>query len=354
MSVAQRDAGIDRAKGLLILLVVLGHMAGSVRFTLGESGFAILDQAYIGINLFHMAAFFFLAGFWRTRNEHGRTFGAFVAGKARRLLVPYVFWGVASAVVFVALGSALGLVTGGVGYYEARGSEAVSGWQPFVSLLHAGGWPRGEGFRCNSVLWFLPAMFVTSIFHEALTRVRGWGNGILPCAAALGCFALAGVLRLANVDGLPWGLAVVPWYLGFMVLGGLAGRRVDGAGRGVVAFGAAALLGICCWWPDLGLGWRSIAWYAAHLGVAALGSWVCVVGVRGWRCGWLEWLGAESLGIMVLHKFFVLACQVGCRQVRGQVPDAVMVVAAVVLAVGVAGACGALSRGVRRILPGVV
>lgn len=354
MSVAQRDAGIDRAKGLLILLVVLGHMAGGVRFTLGESGFAVLDQTYIGINLFHMAAFFFLAGFCRARNTRGRTLGAFVAGKARRLLVPYVFWGVASAAVYVALGSVLGLVTGGVDYYEARGSGVENWWQPFVSLLHAGGWPRGEGFRCNSVLWFLPAMFVTSVLHEGLTRVRGWDGRGVPCAAALVCFALGGALRLAHVDGLPWGLAVVPWYLGFMVWGGLVSRRADELGRGIVALGAAALVGICCWWPDLGLGWQSGAWYAAHLGVAALGSWVCVIGVRGWTCRWLEGLGAESLGIMVLHKFFVLACQVGCRSVRGQVPDVVMVVLAVVLAVGVAGACGALSRGVRRALPWVV
>lgn len=91
---------------------------------------------------------------------------------SRRLLVPYFFWGLVSVGVFLVMMSIMGALKSNNGYYGAR---MVPGdwWQPLISLLHAGGWPKGNGFRCNSVLWFLLVMFLTLFARRGLQEV-GW------------------------------------------------------------------------------------------------------------------------------------------------------------------------------------
>lgn len=125
--VRQRECWIDCWKGILIFLVVLGHVVGMLyHYTTGCSQL-LMENIYKGIYLFHMPAFFFLAGYVSERRKQGEcqslrtaTVRDLVEKKARRLLVPYVFWGVVSVVVFLALN---GLVAGAragatTGYYS--------------------------------------------------------------------------------------------------------------------------------------------------------------------------------------------------------------------------------------------
>ena len=74
----RRIAWIDAAKGLGIILIVLGHLA-SVE---APSAF------YVYIYAFHVPLFFFISGL--TLKPGGKPFGAMLADKARTLLVPYL------------------------------------------------------------------------------------------------------------------------------------------------------------------------------------------------------------------------------------------------------------------------
>ncbi|WP_338668473.1 acyltransferase family protein [Pseudodesulfovibrio methanolicus] len=81
-----RDTRIDNAKGLLIILVVMGHLVWPV-----PSGDRAADALYFYVYSFHMPMFALISG-WLSRVETGR---AALVRNGRQLLAPYV--------VFVAL-----------------------------------------------------------------------------------------------------------------------------------------------------------------------------------------------------------------------------------------------------------
>ena len=82
---------IDAWRGILIILVVLGHAVGGAEHFSSTPHAGALDYVYRLIYGFHMAAFFFLAGMlWR---PSGIDFVAFVRKKFHRLMVPYFIWG---------------------------------------------------------------------------------------------------------------------------------------------------------------------------------------------------------------------------------------------------------------------
>lgn len=125
----ERNKMIDIAKGIGILLVVLGHCA-------------VPTKLYAFIYLFHMPLFFFTAGlvFRPTANSE-----ALFQKKKRTLLIPYAVYGLAFVVI--------------------------------DTLLNASG---VDGFTTNflklfiqihySVVWFLLAMFITVVFANGLLK----------------------------------------------------------------------------------------------------------------------------------------------------------------------------------------
>ena len=162
-----REVWIDRWKGLLILLVVVGHVVGGAAHLATDAARPWLEGVYRVIYLFHMPAFFALAGCcWKPATG---SFAAFALKKAKRLLVPYAVFGVASVVLYLLLQQVFLARTGAGagGHYAAMGGE--NGWRPFLSLLHAGGWPHGEGFRANTPLWFLPGRGLATLGGLSLT-----------------------------------------------------------------------------------------------------------------------------------------------------------------------------------------
>ena len=74
---------------------------------------------------------------------------AFAAKKFVRLLVPYFLFGVASWLVYDAM-------------YHSWGAIGGQMWQLLIA--------QGE-YKCNSVLWFLPTMFMVMFVHLMLEKV---------------------------------------------------------------------------------------------------------------------------------------------------------------------------------------
>jgi len=82
---------VDGCKGLAIVLVVYGHVAGGLEAagSLKEGSLFITLRSWV--YLFHMPAFFLLSGLFAQR-AIGRPWLAFIDGKVRTLVYPYILW----------------------------------------------------------------------------------------------------------------------------------------------------------------------------------------------------------------------------------------------------------------------
>ena len=352
----ERERWIDAWKGLLILFVVFGHVIGGIRYYVGENAFDVLNHLYTAIYLFHMPAFFVLAGSVSTKSK-AQGLKCFVAHKARRLLIPYFTWGFGSAAVFAMLSRFADVLFNGTanGPYAWLRTD-VPWWQPFVSIVHAGGWPNGEGFLCNGVLWFLPCMFVVLLLAYGL---KSRGLGLRPLLIVL-CFVIAGAVKLQGWRYWPWSLDLVPYYMGFFLIGermathAMSRRFTVSTPRLLVLLVAGwALYGVLAgMYPNLSYGRQSWAWYGASVALAVGGSVLAMGTARMWgEWRWLEKLGIASLGIMLCHKFIVLPVQCGYRWILPADSWAVSLGAGVVLTGVVAGGAMVVVGMLRKLAP---
>lgn len=327
-----REGWIDAWKGMLIFLVVFGHVIGGIRYYVGSGAFGVLDHLYTAIYLFHMPAFFLLAGVISSLKFKSLKFKvqglkcdgsqgkSFALRKFRRLMVPYFVWGFGSAAVFVVASGFADVLFKGVtnGPYAGLHFDGPW-WQPFVSILHAGGWPEGRGFLCNSVLWFLPCMFVVLMLAQGLRfKVQG-----LRFLLAVLCIVLAGIVNLQGWRNWPWCMDRVPYYLGFFFVGEwmadlalrLKAVRTLLPRCALIAVGWGVYGALAWRYPNLNYVCRSWGWYGISVAMAVAGS-VLSMGTAqliGRMGGWkgLERLGVASLGVMLCHKFIVLQVQCG-------------------------------------------
>ncbi|RAI56008.1 acyltransferase family protein [Roseicella frigidaeris] len=155
---AERIAWLDNARGMGIVLVVLGHAL--------SPGYA-RDVLYA----FHMPLFFFLAGVTALAAS-GEPWPRQLHRFAHSLLIPFAFFG---------------LLT--LAYVQAAALLHHGGLPQWRSLLHmAGGIAYGvaDWIPANSVLWFFPALFLTACSSLLLMRLVGrvWA---LALATLLAC-----------------------------------------------------------------------------------------------------------------------------------------------------------------------
>ncbi len=179
----QRFAYIDIAKGLGILMVVWGHVVPH-----WTSAF---------VYTFHMPLFFFISGMLFNRSKH-YSFGDFLKARARRLIVPYLWysvvtWGLWAAFSYFRRMSMMEIIT------------------PLCQILLAKG--SGQFFVFNSPLWFIPCLFAVEIMYFLISRFTCLIN-LLICI----CLTIISVL-LEHFYGEQY-LLLLPWNLdaAFMAL----------------------------------------------------------------------------------------------------------------------------------------
>lgn len=208
----RRNESIDIAKGLGILLVVLGH------------NWIVDDKdglPFILIFSFHMPLFFLLGGVYLNASTN---FQQFIRGKADTLLKPYV-------VVLTLLGM----------------------WHLIVGTTtpaeYFGGMLYGVGSTIEWVpMWFLPSLFVTLVFARGLLSVLNryhYGDAGL-CAVIIFLFAIGAwsIGLFADIDsksypvltlifgptrhiiGLPFNLDLLPISAAFLLSGYLLREKI--------------------------------------------------------------------------------------------------------------------------------
>lgn len=275
MEARQRLEWVDMAKGYGILAIIVSHV-----FT----GHSISQWLFT----FHVPLFFFLSGFL-FRNE--KPFRSFLAGKVRRMLIPY--FALALPIVFAE--AALGGSSAG---FWQRVSEYA-----FQVVIQRRLWP----------IWFLACLFVLELMAYGLTRyiTNGWLLAL--AGAALGALGVAYAEQGGPI--LPWNLdacfSVMPFFLAGFLLNryGLLSKVPASGWKSWLVF---ALLGV----GNLALGWRCIRGEVPVLNVFAnqygvpLISYLCaffgiamvLVASRWMTAAPIRYLGKNSLLYFVWHQ----------------------------------------------------
>lgn len=190
---------MDVLKGILILLVVVGHLIPQFPELLANR---LARGVLTTIYGFHMPAFVFVAGFCSAtllRVRGPQDSRDFLVRRARRLLLPYLTWGTL--------------------YFALRAALPSLAAEPF-DWSHA--WQFLIGYNPDGALWFLWALFTATVLTLVLLRPLRLG-----CAAV---FAAAGaVAALATQPWLSMPVAVneLPLFLGFFLAGLWTRSRVE-------------------------------------------------------------------------------------------------------------------------------
>lgn len=279
---------IDTAKGIGILLVVLGHTMSPVM-----AGHAAMEWLYKVLYCFHMPLFFLLAGMVGKRLLETDTAQQkiLMKNRCRRLLVPYFTW----AAIYMPMKAIMS--------EHVRFQQTAGIWTIFL-----GNNPAGQ-------LWFLYVLFVLSavtIFLVNKENLRWW------CYAGLTVSFFARLIP--DEVGFPGiGLFYSVYQVGFWFLGlSLADRTRDFLGKWrMAAVSAAAWIpyGIC-------LLFGKECWYL--MAVSALGgcylTCFAAVKLQGRMSTLLSYLGRCSMWIYVLHAPLLVVGRILVKPLLGHAP----------------------------------
>ena len=139
-----RLRSLDIAKGIAIILVVIGHAIPDATTAQGISSFA-LGILFSIIYSFHMPLFFLISGYFVDTVSETVSRKQQIGKKFQRLMVPYLFVGLAYAPCKLLLSQ-----------YANAPFQVSNLWKMVIGVN-----PDGE-------LWFLYSMFVISAFAYAM------------------------------------------------------------------------------------------------------------------------------------------------------------------------------------------
>lgn len=211
---AGRFEEIDIMKGLLIILVVMGHT--NTPFTKW-------------IYSFHMAAFFAISGFlWRDQYVSDRQYMLkFITGRIKRLYIPFV----TVNVVFILLNNLL--IRMGIYTTDPMFLEITSEWPTKQSLASCYDLKEIVISSCKafflisgsaslvSTCWFLAALFLISFVHFAVSLLLRGKSGVIRRTVTwilcIGCLLIAFVNQEYGIP-LPGGIRrCFPAYAAFLM-----------------------------------------------------------------------------------------------------------------------------------------
>ena len=168
---SKRIEEIDVAKGICILLMVMGH-----------SGIPHIMSCFI--YAFHMPFFFFISGL--TTNVF-KPWRVFIQGKMKRLLVPFVFYYIIHLPLYAYIQG-----TNITDQFAKEWNTAIQG-----------------------ALWFIPVLFFAQVINRAVPK-----NCWVTWSSVVFLASISSLLVYFGVD-LRWNLTVLGMATSFLVLGGI-------------------------------------------------------------------------------------------------------------------------------------
>lgn len=189
---SKRIEWIDVAKGVLIILVVLGHSEIS----------GITANV---INSFHMAAFFFLAGVTIKFNEN---INIFMTKRLKGLIVPYIIL----SVIFLGYQFMKYRVLGGYKFDLESGLLSI-----FIPV-------SGRISTTVYGLWFLPCLFLANIVVYGLGRLyksKKMLTVLVYIIGSVGCIIFYEITGIASI------LSILPFAVLWLLCGVKAKGKLD-------------------------------------------------------------------------------------------------------------------------------
>ncbi|MFV0463465.1 MAG: acyltransferase family protein [Nostocoides sp.] len=288
-----RDRSIDVAKGIAIIMIVLGHvLRGLVAAGVMDSqssAYRITDRA---VYLVHLTMFALLSGLFVRRGVERHGAGGYIVRRDVLLLWLLLVWSIIQGSVKVAAG---GLINAPI-----RPIDLLMFWRPDGQLWF---------------LWWL--ILVTTI----TALVRPWSSPL----RAVALLASTSILTLATwgvgFGAVPLiGIQIAPFFVLGTILGaaGYAAAWSDRRRTGTIAgAGVAAWLAISCFidaTPPTGEG------FASDLGTIAWGVAGTLLGTTGLLAlatlltsgtSWLALCGRRSLEIFLAHIIVASGARIG-------------------------------------------
>lgn len=300
---------IDDLRGLGIVLIVAGHVVATLGNMTGGAGQAAMFKVFDAIYSFHVPFFFVLAGLTFSGRKG---FVELVKGKFFRLMLPYYLWGGICALVYGIVGQSVSSTISSVSTTSSFANKTLHGawWIPILSILHGGGWPDGNGLSFNGVLWFLPVLFFCELLYHVLVRICPRPT----LRFAIASLALVFLGRYTYYRDVPyhilWCVRFMPyiafghWLQDILNLNGKAESDEKESFRMSVVVLLVAM-SVLCIIP------KTSYQYWAGRQVKALTIIIALVAVA--RLGYMRLfriVSATTMGIMIFHKFPLVAAQV--------------------------------------------
>lgn len=287
---AKRDTAIETLRGLAVILMVAGHVIGAT----AEIEMEVPDDswwryAYFTTTPYRMPLFTTISGFvYALRPISWSTAGDFAAGKARRLLVPFV---VVSTLVF---GASL-LMGRGMPYKAAEFYKIY--YLPF------------------DMFWFLQAILLVFVYVAAVELLelmrtpQTW-------AASLTAAGLAYlVLPRTTFFSFHSSLYLLPFFVLGLGLQRFSALFRSPAMRCCLVAGFLVTFGM--FQAQRALGWH-VSIYTERLLFLVAGISACALAFQPrLESRWLAWLGSYAFGIYLLHIIFVSGSRILFQRFTG-------------------------------------
>ena len=290
----ERVAWIDKARGLGIALVVVGHATGGLIDAHRTPGGGVFQLIFATIYVFHMPLFFILSAYFvPARLKRGAE--RFARSWWRGLIWPALLWSLAMILVLTAADQ------GALNHAKPAVLEAI---------LHLPITPVGP-------FWFIYVLLalhmVVTVFE--LAQVGEFAPFALVMLAALRDFA--DVSPLVHLI-----FSYAPWYAAGLVLGGWRGGglpllRLQWPAKLLVLAGVVELFlltgpAMLSQWPVQMLGGTNaiirMVWTPRFMALAFAGACataICADALRGRAAQIATYLGQRSMVIYVLHVIVV-------------------------------------------------
>lgn len=271
----ERIQWIDIAKGIGIILVIIGHV--SVNQNINNF-----------IYSFHMPLFFIISGFlYKPKKD-------FEKHKAKSILIPYFSFSIISFIYWITIER----------FFR---EQEVSPLNVFINIFIARG--DNESYIFNVVLWFLPCLFMTEIiFNFLINKTKSkYLKYIMFISSIIGfIFPKISDIRLPFCLDIVF-TAIAFYYLGFLFKENIKNKFLIFLQKGVIY--CILLIGIILIVSLLstieqGANMMNLKYkyYLIFYVTAILGFYMVYMISNKITINFLKWIGKNSLYIMCIHE----------------------------------------------------
>lgn len=293
---------IDIAKAFAIFYIVIGH-------TIVHSQNSNLILRFVCS--FHVVLFFVLSGYTFKVHE---PFKQFTKKKFTRIMIPYFLWAVLFLVPYYLLGAKVGEQLGTTQYFNI--------WSVLKNILYANG--NAAALKQNSSLWFLPALFTIEIIYYGIISFTN--NSRKKEIITLLIILIVGYFS-ANYFKyiLPWGINTMVNVGGFFYIGYLLNKycildKINIYFQIIITL----IIGLisCFYGNEKHLSYIDFYygnyWYMILSGIFLSIFTICISKLIN-KSKVLEYVGRNTMGILIFHKLFVIIFQTKCGAISNLV-----------------------------------